>query len=221
MTRRAVAPALCLATHRHDPERPRQAAPGLNLCPGCHVGLARHLADLPGLHDDVLDQLPANGTVAGPAVSGSPGQPLPYNPAAGDLLSQLRHDLTWLTRLVAEQRGLTTPPPRPPDQCAWLSRHTDWIAAHPDAGAIKGTLTELVGRAWAVIDPARRPLLIGPCLETIDDQPCDGTLRATVRRDGDPTPSEIYCDTCPLSLDTTQWHRFGKRYLAERARIAG
>ncbi|MFI9558849.1 hypothetical protein [Nonomuraea endophytica] len=218
MTRHRGQPALCRAVHRHDPDRPREALPGLNLCPGCHTGLDRHLHDLPGLHEDVLDQLPAAGSGSGPAVSGSPSVPLPYNPAAGAWLAQLRHDLGWLTGLVAEQRALAGPVQQPAVQCRWLGRHVDWLAAHPDAGSFKGALAEDVGRAYAVIDPGRRPVLVGACHEQLDDGPCGGTLYATVRREGDPRPSEIFCDTCTLQLDTTQWRRFGRRYGAHRDR---
>ncbi|MGI5288047.1 hypothetical protein ACQEVF_32545 [Nonomuraea polychroma] len=218
---RRTDPALCQATHRHDPGRPREAADGLNLCAGCHAALGRHLHDLPDLHADVLAELPTAGDSAGPAVSGSRTPPLPFNPRAGDLLSQMRHDLARITSIVAIERGLIGPPPNPGAQCAWLERHTDWLAAHPDAGAFKDVFAELVGRAYNVIDPARLPLVIGPCVEAVDGVPCDGMLFATVRRDGDPTPSVIYCDVCPLELDTTQWHRFGRRYLRARERMAG
>ncbi|MEV0149083.1 MULTISPECIES: hypothetical protein [unclassified Nonomuraea] len=224
MTRRRTDTALCTATHRRDPDRPRPAADGLNLCAGCHAALGRHLSALPELHGDVLAELPATRDTAGPAVSGSRTPPLPYNPRAGDLLSQIRHDLRFVTELVAIERGLIGPPPNPGAQCAWLGRHVDWLAAHPDAGAVKDVLAELVGRAYNVIDPARLPLVIGRCIEVLDLEAgvqCDGMLLATVRRDGDPRPSEIYCDMCELALDTTQWHRFGKRYLGARERMAG
>lgn len=210
---------LCQATHRHEPDRPRHAADGLNLCPGCRAALARHVRDLPELHADVLAQLPTGGTSTGPAVSGSRTPPLPYNTRAGDWLGQARHDLRWITSLVSAERGISGPPPNPGAQCVWLERHLDWLAAHGDAGPFKDTFAEFVGRAYSIIDPARLPLVLGPCIETIDGEPCGGTVKVTVRRDGDPTPSEMYCDTCDLSLDTTQWHRYGRRY--QRGRMAG
>lgn len=217
MPRRSAAPALCTARHRRNPDQPRTAADGLNLCAGCHAALRRHLTDLPALHADVVDQMPARSDNVGPAVSGSRTTPLPYNPRAGDLLSQMRHDLGWLVALVATERGLAAAPgPNPAVQCAWLVRHVDWLAARPDAGAYKDMVAELVGRSYNVIDPARLPLVIGPCIEVLDDGRCGGMLFASVRRDGDPRPSEIWCDGCEVLLDTTQWHRFGRRYLRER-----
>lgn len=219
MTRRNTQAALCQATHRHEPDRPRHAADGLNLCPGCWAALYRHLGVLPHLHQDVLDSLPTSGQSDGPAVSGSRETPIPYNPRAGDWLSQARHDLGWLVNLVTVQRGLTGPSLAPAERCAWLLTHADWLAARDDAGPYKDTLGELVGRGYSVIDPARQPLTIGPCNQQDGDGPCDGILKATVRRDGDPAPSVIWCDVCDLNLDTTQWHKFGRLY--QRGRMAG
>ncbi|MEV4174006.1 hypothetical protein [Nonomuraea sp. NPDC049709] len=222
MTRRR-AEYLCGATHTRNPDQPRTAADGINLCPGCRTALDRHLHTLPELHADVLDSFPTSGTGDGPPVTGSREPPLPYNPAAGDWLAQLRHDLGWLTTLVATSRGITPPQPRPAVQCVWLATHAEWLAAQPDAGPYKDALAGLVGRGYAVVDPARRPLEIGPCVEQlVDEGPCDGTVWVAVRRDGDTTPSVMWCDTCTLELDTTQWNRFGKRYeRTTRERMAG
>jgi hypothetical protein len=216
------AQVLCQAAHRTNPDRPRHADDGLNLCAGCRSALGRHLAALPALHKDVLDSLPSGGTADGPAVSGSRTPPLPYNPRAGDWLSQLAHDLAWIVGLVAAERGLKgAPGPNPEAQCAWLSRHADWLAARPEAGPIKDVLSELVGRGYSVLDPGRAPLTLGSCIEVAEGVPCEGVVKATVRRDGDPEPSVIWCDTCPLVLDTTQWHRYGRRFLQQRERMAG
>jgi hypothetical protein len=85
--------------------------------------------------------------------------------------------------------------------------------------AFKDVFAELVGRAYSVIDPARLPLVLGPCIEQIDGEPCPGMVKVAVRRDGDPTPSVMWCDGCDLELDTTQWHRYGRRL--QRGRMAG
>ncbi|YCK35157.1 hypothetical protein ACNF49_14040 [Actinomadura sp. ATCC 39365] len=220
MTRRPAQPVLCQARHRHEPDRPRAAADGLNLCPGCRIALGRHIRDLPELHADVLAQLPTGRDTAAPPVTGSRTPPLPYNTRAGDWLAQTRHDLRSITSLVSVERGIAGPPPNPGAQCAWLERHADWLAAHPNAGAFKDMFAEQVGRAYSIIDPARLPLVLPVrCIEPVDDEPCGGILRATVRRDDDPTPSVIWCDGCDLELDTTQWHRYGRRL--QRGRMAG
>lgn len=210
------AEVLCTATHRSQPDQPRTAADGIHLCPSCRTALDRHLTTLPTLHADVLDSLPTAGHNDGPAVTGTREPALPYNPAAGDWLAQLRHDLAWLTNLVTTERGITHPPPAPAQQCAWLQRHAEWLAAQPDAGAYKDALASLVGRGYAVTDPDRRPLTIGPCIQQLDDGPCDGIIYVNVPRDGDTTPAVMWCDVCDLQLDATQWNRFGKRYLRER-----
>lgn len=213
--------ALCIAQHRHDPERERHAADGLNLCHGCVKGLTRNLADLPWLHAEVEAQLPSGGTSTGPAVSGTPTPRLPVNLRAGEVLSQIAHDLSWHVHLVCDQRGLTAPAPNAHALCGFLAVHVDWLAARPEAGEVRAVFGELVGRCWGVIDPERQPLPLGPCTERLDDgDDCDGQLYATVRRDGDKAPATLWCDTCQLELDTTQWHRFGKRYAAQCERMS-
>jgi hypothetical protein len=218
---RRTAPALCQAEHSRDPQRPRPAADGLNLCHGCLTGLRRNLTDLPALHAEVEAQLPAGSSAGGPAVSGTPSPRLPVNLRAGEVLSQIAHDLAWHVHLVTDQRGLTGPAPNPAAMCAFLLRHADWLAARPEAGDVRAVFSELAGRCWGVIDPARAPLPLGPCTERLDDGgDCDGQLYATVRRPGDTSPSTLWCDTCQLELDTRQWHRFGVRYQAGRQRLS-
>lgn len=211
----AVTPTtpLCVSVHARDPERPRPAADGAYLCAGCIRGMERHLARLPDLHADVVDSMPTDmGGGGGTPVSGSRTPRLPVNLEAGEMAGQIEHDVRYWVDLVAGARGLTGPmDPRMASRCAWLGNHVEWLAASGHAAEIRAVLAELVAGALQVISPTRRPIRLGPCVEVVDDVPCDGTLRATVTSMGD-RPAHIWCDTCPLEVDTAGWFRFGQTY---------
>lgn len=210
---------VCLSTHRTDPDRPRRAADGLRLCYGCISGMRRHLADLPVLYADVVASMPASRTADAAPVSGSREPGLPVNLAAGELRSQIEYDLYYWAQRVATDRGMRLPTSgRVVVVCDWLGRHVDWLAARQEAAEVRGVLVELTSHALRVIDPARPSLILGPCAETVDGEPCEGTLRASVLDVDDPRPSKIWCDACTLELTPEQWYRFGRRY---HARMAG
>lgn len=207
---------LCVQPHDTD----RRALPSLRLCAACHDRLRRDLQALPRLHAGLDAALAAGHSPRyGHRVSGSSSAPLPINIAVADLRDQIRHDLAWWTRFVAERRGITAlPAPEVAGMAAWLLTHADWIAAHEEAAVdCPPVVRELARRARGLLDPSgAKRIEIGPCPET----GCGGTLYATVRRDDDPRPSVIYCPTCGLEKGAAEWRRFGREYLRER-RMAG
>lgn len=219
---RNTTPALCQATHTRNLDRPRPAADGRNLCYGCITGMTRHVAHLPWLHQEVEASMPTTRPTSTAPVSGTRERGLPVNLTAGELASQISYDLGVIATWVASDRGLLAPTDlRVPALCAWLAPHIDWLAASSYAAEVRGVLAELVGRAYRVIDPQRRPLILGRCVEpTEGGDTCEGTLRASVLDVDDPRPSRIWCDTCELELTPEQWFRFGKKYRARAAEIA-
>ena len=219
MTRR-TAPALCQAVHTRDPERPRPAADGLNLCAGCVSGMRRHLADLPGLYAEVVTSTTGNRAGGGAPVSGTRDIGLTVNWTAGELRSQIEYDLYTASTWVAADRGLHLPGGRVHEVCAWLGPHVDWLAASTYAADVRSIWGELVAAAYRVIDPGRRPLALGECVEMAGDDRCQGVLYASVLDADDPRPSSIWCDCCPLELTPEQWFRFGRRYMADRERMS-
>lgn len=211
---------ICIATHRHDPDRPRRAADGQLLCAGCIGGLHRHLTDMPGLYEQVVASMPRTRSTGNGRVSGSHEPGLPVNLAAGELRWQIGHDLYYWASEIAVGRGIHLPPSgRVSVVCGWLDRHIPWLAAREEAALFRGVLIELTAMAYRVIDPDRPPLVLGQCVETLDDYLCDGTLRATVLDVDDPRPSRVWCDTCTLELTSEQWHRFGRSYHLRLAAI--
>lgn len=213
-------PEVCAATHKRDPHRPRRAADGLRLCRGCVEGMRRHLAHLPWLYSEVVASMPTQRPTGQVRVSGTRTTGLPVNLAAGELKSQIEYDLYSLSVWVATGRGLHIPSDgRVATVCEWLTPHVDWLAASQYAAETRDVLAELVGAAYRVIDPPRRPLELGPCVEVTEEGRCEGTLRATVLDEDDPRPSKIWCDTCTLELTPEQWYRFGRTYRARRAAL--
>jgi len=213
---------LCQATHSRDPERTRPAADGRNLCYGCITAVRRHLTDLPWLYREVVASMPGNTTGSTAPVSGTRTPGLTVNWNAAELRRQIEHDVYSFAVWVASDRGLTLPKDGTVARvCGWLRPHVDWLAASTYAAEVRGVLAELVGAAYGVIDPQRRPLILGRCVEPTDDgDMCEGTLRASVLDVDDPRPSKIWCDTCGLELTPEQWFRFGKKYRARLAEIA-
>lgn len=210
----------CIAVHRTDPERPRRAAPTLLMCLGCVGGMHRHLGELPDLTAQVVASMPKTRTAGGVPVSGSREPALPVNLSAGELRSQIAYDLYYWAQEVAIGRGINLPPDgRVSTVCGWLDRHVDWLAARPEGANFREVLIELSGQAYGVIDPDRRPVELGRCVEALDEGLCEGYLFASVLDVDDPRPSKIWCDVCSLSMTAEQWHRFGKRYHVRLAAI--
>ena len=209
---------LCVLDHGDEDAR---ALPSLRLCPGHRSQLRRDIEALGSLHGD-LESVLAHGSSPryGNRVSGSSAEPLPINPAVADHRDQIRHDLVWWVRYVAEERGLAgLPDSRVSEIAAWLGTHVDWIAAHPVAAVeCPPVMRGLVGRARALVAPSgARRIAIGPCRGVVDDQACGGTLYATVRAEDDDRPSVIYCAECQTEIPTEGWRRFGRDYLRDQA----
>lgn len=207
-----------LCVTEHGDERP-EALPGLRLCRHCRRTLERDLIALPGLWDRLGDHLAPGSTGSGSGrVSGTSSAPLPINPAVAELRDQIRHDLVTWAVLVSDERGLELPANTVPAIGAWLGRHVEWIAGHAAAAVeCPPVMRELAARAHSVLNPSgAKRIAIGPCRETVDDAPCDGTLYATVRAEDDPRPSVIYCGACRVEYGTETWRRFGREYLRGR-----
>jgi hypothetical protein len=170
--------------------------------------MERHLDRLPDLHADVLDSMPNDtGGGGGTPVSGTKPPRLPVNLEAAEVAGQIEHDTRYWVNLVAETRGLNGPTrPSVTDRCVWLSGHVAWLSASDHAAEVKAVLAELVGRAFRVISPMRRPIQLGP------HPGCDGTLRATVTNADGRHPAQIWCDGCTLEVGTKDWWSFGVVY---------
>jgi len=175
-----------LCVQQHGDGQPR-ALPSFRLCGSCYDRLRRDMQALPRLHAS-LDAVLAAGSSPryGSRVTGSSSAPLPINPTVADLRDQIRHDLAWWTRFVAERRGITTRPASRVDRmAAWLGRHVDWIAAHATAAVeCPPVVWELAGRARRLLDPNRRLPTGERCRNIIDSgERCTGTITMVQKPD--------------------------------------
>lgn len=221
MTRAILCAARCRA------EQPNEAAPGYRLCWSCHGWLPKHLAELAGLADDLEQALSRSNVVNGEVVSGSSAQhPSELNTAAAAARWQIHHDMVSTVRLILEERGLTSAPPDSIEAMArWLSRHADWLSAHPSAGERANGAADWLSAARNAInpDPPKR-VKIGPCV--VKD--CPGLLTATVRAQDSLLPSAITCSWWEILAEEgraqvvedggeehrwtpSSWHALGRR----------
>jgi hypothetical protein len=196
----------CIAAHRVDPDRPRQAADGKYLCQGHLADLEQLVAEMPAIHDDLT-----RPSTPGPKAYGGGGEShgLTVDDAAADLRRHMEGVVASWCRVVVEERGA-----RPPASEAihhtspWLvnarTDHLGWCAANRWVDEMLAELRELRGKATGLVDlPARKVPLEAPCLVHADGEPCPGTVTIIVR--GDDWTAR--CDTCPDPQDATPYVR--------------
>lgn len=97
----------CNVPHSQDPDRPRQPAPGAQICYG-HINQGQQiLHDLPGLAlqlAGIVARSTSNVTGAKSAET-----TIPYVEAAADQRQQIRRHLAWWVNRYARENGVTPP----------------------------------------------------------------------------------------------------------------
>lgn len=178
------------------PGCPTPRPQGAYLCRSCVRALRGRLNEVEALYGELsvtfarLDMIgPGGQLVTGPA-------PLPYKPHAREAMAVLRNVLsTWAWLLVADI-GMA---PRYVQPSAWLARHLDQLAAHPDAGQAYDEITDAVALGWRTIDRPPELLLAGVCnAPTGDGRPCRTTLYAR------PYDVAVSCPDCRTTHDVTE-----------------
>jgi hypothetical protein len=187
-----------------------RASVGL-VCRHHHRRLIQALAEMTGLYDELGDRLrPGGGN--GPKITATFGHPLPIDTRVAAHREQIRHDLFWWSRLVADERGVHEPRATVPACGTFLATHGDWCAAQPWVDELLEVMLELRRDAFRLAYPdGRRRIVLGTCTESVDGQPCPGTLTATVRATDDLLPSVIACRTCGTEWTPDRWLTLGRR----------
>lgn len=174
------------------------------VCRTCIDQLHRDLRELagtderPGLIDDLavtMAKLDEDGQTAmrEPGLDPHPldqpiGEtPLPFAPAAGELLRALHGELGTWVRHITESRGSDAAKglaDDPVELARWLDRHPDSICLDPAGGELVHAVGVLVIRARRVVDPAGETEYMGPCIHC----DCSGPRC----RGGHPDPADLY-----------------------------
>lgn len=189
---------ICVATHKHDPDRQRRALDGLYLCGGCRDHLEQLVAEMPARYADLGRALAGGSGGGDQRVSGSASEPLPINPAAAEHRKHIEGCLASWCKLVADERGIQPPAgPQVQRTAPWLTVHIDWCAGHRWVDEMLEELRGLAGRARGIVNPDRR-LPTGERCRMVDKdgQRCDGTI---TMRQGD-AAWRAWCSVCGSQL---------------------
>lgn len=171
------------------------------LCEHDTTRLAKWLADLPTLHDELVQCLVPRARGFGEIVS-TRGAAGPRSPLDEGVLDEINTGAmgaavhSWRVDVQRVRWPQHSPPP--PDtlaaDCRWLSMELDWIAEHyPAAADLAREVAALERQARAVTgDPVPRRKLVGQCVAVIDDH---GTVCGAniTHKAGE---SELRCHAC-------------------------
>lgn len=153
------------------------------MCGACRADLARALARVPALVDDLHDTLSrqTSRTTAGRSAV----VPLPYDERASEAMWVLRNTLVGWVRVLQEARPEPWPSDTSASMAAWLSGRLSRIIRHPAAPEAHGEILGAVRAAQRVTDrPAERQFAgrCPRCGEALYAKP--GTSRVQCRADG-------------------------------------
>lgn len=222
MTLLCVSPN-CRLPGRHtddctDPEcrgcHPARAADGLQLCLHCGDRIATDAVKAAATDPALLLALTPTGE---PGARGDHGG-LTLSDAAVEARTNLRAVLTSWCRMIAEERGITLPHDgQPMTLGAYVATHARWLAAHPAAADASAEMADLARSCYAAAYPSdTRIIHIGACPALVDGEPCEGQIRALLRREASLLPSAVACDTVAEHAWTPdQWRALG-RHMAQR-----
>lgn len=193
--------------------RPRETAPGLNLCHTCRDQLEQHIAELPALDHDLETALTHTDQRPNDPIRHRPDPGLTLNLTALEARTAIRQQLNATTRMIIDERHLTThPQPNVPALATFVTRHADWLAAHEEAQTWANEYAQLHSQARRAAHPTgTRRIALAPCIEP----DCQGTLHAHLRPADDILPSTISCDgTQPHTYEPHDWIALGRRIRA-------
>ncbi|MGV9540906.1 hypothetical protein ACWDSF_06235 [Nocardia beijingensis] len=170
----------------------------------------------------------ARVTSPGDRIGGTPEQPLPFQPAAGDTAWVLHNTLSAWARDLCETRGITYLPigylpPLPPgfmgplrrgerfekhvqpdfiDSTAgiasWLSHYVTAISMSEAAGECFEEISAAIAAAHRAIDRPPGRMYIGPCGESLNGIRCEADIYVTIGR------PEARCPVCGATHDVGQ-----------------
>lgn len=182
------------------------------LCDRHTTALARRLADLPVLHDELVQCLVPRQYGWGEIVS-TKGAAGPRSPLDENVLDEMNsghmaaviHSWRVDVQRVRWPQHAAPPPAGLSADCRWLGMELEWIAArYPAAGDLAREVRELELSARSIVgDPAPRPQRLGLCVAVDGEGVVCG---AVIKRL--PGQTRVRCDWCGYSYETVQdWMR--------------
>jgi hypothetical protein len=209
----------CLMAHTRDPERPRPARHGV-LCIGHFNGLVELLCEIPALAGEVEPSLIRSSLGAGPKVSGSRTEPLPYDDIVSKALRDCRDVLASWAADVIDQHPDRLHPPRfgTLPTAAFLIRHLDWISEQEWVTDLYGEVRDRrQALRWAIDTRPTRRVDLGPCdlkttcnVETHEEVTCKGIMRAVVHASDEDLPASISCTACGSTRQPSEWRALAR-----------
>jgi len=203
-------PTNCTAIHYYNPERPRRAQDGLQICAGCYDRADGQLTELPDLVAAILE--PSRRAASG-RVSGTPEPPTLVNDRQVEGRSLVRYALIEWAQLVVYGRQVTAPQSDVPALCAFLRRHQLWLCAQDNAGAFVAASGDMFryARRLAYPSPPERTY-IGDCPYHVLDEAglmvvCAEPVYAYPDPDPDTPLPLVTCVKCGTAGTVQEWQR--------------
>ncbi|MER7967763.1 hypothetical protein ABTX35_01900 [Streptomyces sp. NPDC096080] len=146
------------------------------LCERDTVILARHLGELPQLHDELVTHLvPSGGGLGAPVTGRGAGPRSPIDEGVLDFIQTARTTEVVHARRVDVQRVRwpqhSAPPPSGlPADCRWLAMELGWIAAEYPAAGEMAREVHALRRELLSLGVEERPARAGLCVAVTDDQ---------------------------------------------------
>jgi hypothetical protein len=183
-----------------------EAAGQRYLCERHTVALAKRLADLPTLYDEVGECLVPRGHGWGEIVS-TRGAAGPRSPLNEDVLDSVNAaqaaEVVHLWRVDVQRvrwpRHGAPPPAQLAADCRWLAMELEWIVDHyPGTGDLAREMGELEAQARTIVgDPLPRPQRLGTCVAIDDEGVVCGAVITRL-----PGQTRVQCRWCSYTYDS-------------------
>ncbi|MFE9764642.1 hypothetical protein ACFYPC_08945 [Streptomyces sp. NPDC005808] len=171
------------------------------LCDRDTTNLAERLADLPTLHDELVQCLVPRrggwGEIVSTKNAAGPRSPLDENVLdemnSGNM-AKVVHSWRVDVQRVRWPQHSAPPPSGLAADCRWLAMELDWIGAHyPAAGDLAREVRTLEAQARSVVgDPVPRRKVVGQCIAVVDAQ--GAVCGADITHQA--SESRLTCRTC-------------------------
>lgn len=171
---------------------------------------------IPGLLDDLEDQLRRDTVYADQVKARAAETPVPFDVRASEAGWVLRNTLVGWVRVLQDTSGATAdlwPADDTPSLARWLLERVPRLRLHEAGPEAADEISDVVRLVEDAVDsPANRTVVtVGPCPERDEqDGPCMGEVRAIIPATWAQV-AYMVCSLCGARWETHQWNRAGRR----------